>query len=1057
MKVRALLADLLVHRGRPVSVDRLIDDLWRDELPVNPTGALQTKVSQLRRVLEEAEPGCRDLVVSRPPGYLLRVDAEALDMDRFAALAARAGASGDPRARAALLSDALALWRGPAFADFGDEEFTRPAIQRLEEQRLLALEEQAQARLELGEHSVLVGELRELVAQYPLRERLRAAQLRSLYGAGRQSEALAGYGELRDRLADELGVDPSPELVALHQAILNHDPELTAAPVLLSAASRPRTNLPAPLTDLVGRAGAVRDVRDLLDASRLVTLTGPGGVGKTRLAVETATQLAGTCPDGVWLVELAGQRRPDGLGTVRSLAEVVTAVLGIRDDATWEPRAAATPSDPVDRLAEALRTRQLLLVLDNCEHLVEPVAELAVRLLHAAAGLRILATSREPLGPAGEVIWTVPPLELPAPGVDSATLRRSSAVALFVARAAASAPGFALTSDNAEAVGAICRRLDGIPLALELAATRVRALGVAELLARLDDRFRLLTSGHRGAPARQRTLRAMIDWSWQPLTEAERIVLRRLAVHAQSCTLEAAESVCAGEGVQAGEVLDLVARLVDRSLVTVIDVPAGTRYRLLDSVAAYCVERLREAGEFDRVRQRHVCCYLELAERAQPQLFGHDQRQWLERLDAEAANLRAALDEALRQRAADLAVRLVNALAWYWFLRGRLREARRSLSTALSIDGDVPAALSARAMTWQAGFAILIGDGIGLADQAAKVLALYDNIDDPRGRAWAQWFLSFSLIGSGELSAHEERAKDALAGFRALGDQWGIAAALSTLATQARPRGDLATVKHNGERSVALFRQLGDRWGQLKATDILSSLAEITGDYEHAAQLHRDGVRIAQDLGLWTELSYKLSGLGRIALLKGDYAQAQELHERARQLAVELSHRRGEQFAEVGLGLGARRAGKLDIAEAHLRNWLDWCRQVDGDLGAALILAELGFIAEQRGDPEAALALHLDGFAAARGTGDPRAIALALEGLAGAQALGGQHDLAAQLLGAAARIRESISAPLPPAERGDINRITAVIRAALGEESFAAHFLRGGKLEPDEACSLIVG
>ena len=995
-------------------------------------------MSQLRRTLDEAEPGARGLVVFGPSGYLLDVSADAVDASRFGALTAQARASTDPEARARLLTEALALWRGSAFADFSDEEFARAAIQRLDEHRLVALEEHAEARLELGEHGVLAGELGDLLARYPLRERLWAVRLRALYHAGRQSEALASYQELRQRLADELGLDPGPELVALHRAILNQDPEL--APAI--SAPRRRTNLPAPLTELIGRAEAVRDVRSLLAANRLVTLTGPGGVGKTRLAIAAAGELVDAFPDGVWLVELAGHRQPTGTEPV---ADVVAATLGVRDD----PESADTAAG---RLTTALAGKRLLLVLDNCEHVVGPVAELAEPLLRAAPELRILVTSQERLGTAGESRYPVEPLDTsdPAAGAQLDALLRSSAVRLFVARAAASAPGFRVDSSNAEAVAGICRRLDGIPLALELAATPVRLLGVHELNARLDDRFRLPAGRRRGAPPRQRTLRAMIEWSWGLLTEPERVVLRRLAVHAESFSLAAAESVGATGEVAASDVLGLLDRLVDRSLVTVGGGPGGPRYRLLESVAAYFVERLDEVGELDRASDAHRRYYGDLAERAEPHLYGRDQRRWLDLIDTEMANVRVALDGAVRRDDATLALRVVNALAWYWFLRGRLRERHRWTAAALAVAGGTATA-RARAVTWHAGFVILLGEDSAPGLLAEKALAHYESVDDPLGHARARWLLSTVLLGSGDPTVHEDRVNQALATFRELGDHWGVAAALCTRATQAQPRGDLAAARLDGEHAAALFGEFGDRWGRLKANDVLATVAEITGDYERTARLHRDGLRDAEELGLLTEVSYRLSGLGRIALLTGDYVEADRLHRQAMRLAAGQSHKRGEQFAEVGLGLTARRQGRLDAAERHLRAWLDWCRRIDGDLGAALILAGLGFVAEQRGDAERALALHQDGFAAARATGDPRALALALEGLAGAWALAGQHEHAARLLGAAVAARESVGAPLPPAERGDVDRIAAAVRAVLSEEAFAAAVKHGRTLDPDTA------
>ncbi|MGY6650673.1 BTAD domain-containing putative transcriptional regulator [Amycolatopsis sp. TRM77291] len=1046
-KVRALLADLLANEGHLVSADRLIADLWGDTLPGNPANTLQTRVWQLRRALAEAEPGGRDLVVSRRPGYLLRAGPDALDMHRFQALLARARTVRDPADRAAVLTEALGLWRGRAFAGFEDTDFAGPLAQRLEEQRLYAIEEQAEARLDADDRdgAAVASELGDLVTAHPLRERLRAAQMRALYLAGRQSEALAGYRTLRRQLAEELGVDPSPELADLHQAILARSPTLVPA----ANPARPRTNLPAPLTPLIGRAEALPVVRSMLDTGRLVTLTGPGGVGKTRLAVETARRLAATFPDGTWLVELSALDRADDGDPGTAVVDLVARVLDLRDDTPAGPLPAGERLPLIDRLTSSLRNRRSLLVLDNCEHVIEPVADLAGRLLAAAPGLHILATSREPLAVEGEQVRPVPPLDLPEPGTPPSVLRRSSAVELFVARASAAVPGFELDAGNADAVAAVCRHLDGIPLAIELAATRVRALDVRELATRLNDRFRLLTGGRRRGPARHRTLEAMIDWSWRLLTQAERIVLRRLAVHADSCSLAAAETLCAGDGVRPDDVLDLLARLVDRSLVVVVDTPSGARYRLLESIAAYCRERLGESGEAARMRRRHSRYYTELAEQAEPHLRGGQQRRWLASLDAETADLRRALDSVVDEGDVVLGLRLVGALGWYWFLRGRLGEARRSFELVLGLDVDRGAA-SAIARVWHAGISLMIRDTGTPAPSPEELRRLCDGIDDPASRARMEWFLGFAQAGFGAPATSEDSAGRSLSAFRATEDRWGIAAVSSTRAALALARGDLGVAERLGGESLAVFDELGDDWGRLKAGQVLAVLAEVVGDYGTAARLHRDGLRTAEELGLRTEAAWELSGLGRIALLEGDYAAAGDWHDRSMRLAVEQSHHRGIQYAEVGLGLGARRQGRLDAAEKHLRNWLDWCRRWDGDAGVALILAELGFIAEQRGDTAQALALHLDGFRAARSTMDPRAIALALEGLAGAQALAGHHGHAAHLLGMAAALRGSAGAPLPSAERGDVERITAATRQALGEQDFAAAFEHGAGTTFDE-------
>ncbi|TWD80684.1 putative ATPase [Kribbella amoyensis] len=968
-KVRTLLLDLLVHRGRPVPADRLIDDLWGAKPPRNAIGTLQARVSQLRTAFERAEPGARSLVRHGAGGYTLDVPEDVVDSNEFE----RLRGNGE-------LAAALGLWRGPAYADVVDAEFARTARDRLEELRLTTLEDHLELRQTQGDE--VLGEVVALVSDHPLRERLRGIQLRALYRAGRQDEALRAFAELRELLADELGADPGPELAAIHEAILRHDPGLSA---------QPRSTVPMPLDHLIGRDQAMKDAAQFLKTNRLVTLIGPGGVGKTRLAVELATKAT------AYWVELAGVGAADVVGAV-------AAVVGVRDDS----------SDLPARVGQALRSRPGLVVLDNCEHLLDAAADTVRQLLAEVPEMRVLATSREALGLVGERLFEVVPLD------------DDSAAELFTARAIAAAG----VVDDAEAVTAICRQLDGIPLALELAATRVRGLGLANLAAGLDDRFRLLAGG-RGVPERQRTLRATLDWSWELLGADERTMLRRLAVHADGFTLEAAAEV----GDQPAE---LVGRLVDRSLV----VPTGDRYRLLESVVAYGQERLAEAGETARTRTRHAAYYAALAERAEPQLRGDNQCTWLERLDQESANLRLALQYASPQQA----LRLVNAAAWYWYLRGRLGEGRRALATALERNPD-PSPARAAAMVWQVGFTATAADGSNLTEASESALSSYDEFDEPIGQARALWFLTATQWAYGDPELLMRRIDQAIATFTRAGDKWGLAATLSTRAQLAITHADLPAMRRDGEESLRLFGEIGDGWGRLQAGYALIVAAEITGDYPKATGYLQESLRLAESLGLWTEVSFRTSGLGRIALLTGDYARADELHEAARRIAIEHSNKSAEEYAEVGLGLAARRQGRLDEAEERLGKWLTWLTQVGGIAGVAFVTAQLGFIAEQRGDHERAAELHERGHQAARELGDERAIALALEGLAGAKAaaaLSRPDDASAAvfteaetllaeaeaLLAEAEALRRAVGLPLPPAERFDVDRIAGVISRA---------------------------
>ncbi|GAA4899701.1 putative ATPase [Stackebrandtia albiflava] len=1014
-KVRMLLAALLTAPGTVVAADRLIDWLWEDAPPRRAENSLQGKVSQLRRALGDAA-----WVEYRPPGYLLRAPAASVDAHEFTEGLRRLPVAAD--ARAARLSELCALWRGEPYADFPDARFNRGITVALREAWATARELLAEARLDLGEAERSIPGLRELAEAHPRRERVQALLMRALHHAGRTADALEGFARFRERLAEELGTDPGPELAELHRAILRGE---TVGPRRPAAS---RGGVPAPVDALIGREDAAAEVGRLLTAHRLVTLTGPGGVGKTRLAAAVARAVEARHLDGVRLVELAPL--PPGADE-DGVAEAVLAALGVGEHVPGGPFPDGAP--PVRRLLGAVADRSQLLVWDNCEHVVEPVARLAARLLAAAPEVRVLATSREPLAVSGEAVWPVPPLRLPGAAEPVA---ESSAVALFTARVRAAMPGFHLTDEDAPVVAEICRRLDGLPLALELAAPRVRVLGVRKLLERLSDRFEVLTGGYRDAPERQRTLRALIDWSHSLLTPVERTVFRRLSAHVDGCTLEAAETVCAGGGVSPGDVLPTLSRLVDRSMVVVSHQGAEPRYRMLESIAAYAQDRLAAAGEVEACRAARTAHLTRLAERAR--LHGTGQCEWLSVLDAEAADIRDTLETAAP---ADT-LRLADALRWYWFLRGRYTEAERVLA-ALSRDADPADPVAARAAAWSWGFRRL-RDGSG------------DDTGEPwRDPAVAEdgrtlWFLAFvahSLVDyrtSAELLARAEPL------LRRAGDEWGVAAVAGVRAVHLFGAGRLPEAEREAGDAMAVFARAGDGWGTLQATYPLAAIAEVRGDYAEAVRLNRTGVEIAGELSLHRDHVDRLCGLARMALLAGDLPESMRLHRETARLAERFGYRNGVVSAEIGLGLTHRRAGEFPEAERYLHRVLGWGRDADFPPITTLMLAELGFVAELRGDADTALRRHAEGLAEAERSGDRRATALALEGTAGARLCGGDARAAAVLLGTASALRESVGAVLPEAERGDVDRISRGARESLGEAGFAAAFAEGRAHAPDD-------
>lgn len=853
-------------------------------------------------------------------------------------------------------------------------------------------------------------------------------------------------------------------------------------------------NLPIQLTSFIGREKEIVEVKRELLGDRFVTLTGPGGTGKTRLALQVGAELLELFPDGVWLVELASLSDP------MLVPQTVAAVLGIRESA----------GRPIlTLLTDYLRSKELLLILDNCEHLLSSSAQLVTTLLQACPYLCILATSREALNIPGEFSFRVPSLSIPEARhmTSLAALTQYESVQLFIERAEIMQPGFALTDTNASAVAQICQRLDGIPLAIELAVARVKVMPLEQVTARLDNRFRLLTGGSRTALPRHQTLRALIDWSYDLLSEAERTLLRRLSVFAGGWTLEAAEAICAGEGLERDEVLDFLTQLVNKSLViSDHESEAEACYRLLETIRQYARERLVEAGGGEKVRDRHLAYYLKFAERTEPELRGPHQIAWLDRLEKEVDNLRAALEWALDVNV-EAGLRMASALLWFWHIRSGKSEGIDWLERALSAEArerdstslqPTRALMRGKALNAVGSLMVMHGNSEQGCELSEESLTLHQALG-PSGRqgaAYALWNLAHAAANHEDIEQAKALSEKSLRLFREVGDKFGMAQSLDNLGSYALVRSDyiqskmiweedLAIRKEIGDKdgvawilsclanlafwqgdferaktlyieSQSAFREVGNKWAVSMALSGMGSVVLAQGEFEQAAKLYEEALAFGRDMGDQNAIAGRRYDLARVAWSQGDYDRAARFYEGTLSIVRELNNKGAIAGTLYDLGGVAWAQGKLELASKRYEESLAIGHEMEGPYTIAFALHGLGRVAYSKGDYSTAQSLYIEALRMLQEASHQWGIAYLLESFTALAVAQQDMRRAAKLFGATETLYNQLRFLLSPIERDHHERELAATRAALKEEVFSALWAEGHAMTAEQVVEYVL-
>lgn len=1042
-KVRLLLAALVAAGGEAVPADALIERAWGDQLPVHPERVLRAKLSLLRACLDQVEPGLRDRLNHGPGGYTLNVGPTLIDAEQFTADIARARRMSYAADRETVLGQALGRWRGHAYSDVADELWLGPVIEALHESRLSAVESRAEALLEVGNAALAFEIVDREITEQPLRERLAGVHMLALYQLGRQRESLESYDSLRRHLVEDIGADPTPSLRELHGRILRQDPTLTYRSETVDSVTG--SNLPVATTQLIGRSEATSRIVELLAENRLVTLTGVGGVGKTRLALHAAASLMTQFHGAVWWIDLSqldAQVSVSSTATDEAVARLVVAALGLPDD--------STSSGAMDRLTNVFAEKPVLLVLDNAEHVLSSASTFAVELLSRASGPVILATSRQAFGRAEEQQYEVGVLSTMAYG------EASDAAQFFIARARTTDPGFEPHAANMATIEQLCYRLDGLPLALELAASRVKGLSVAELVQRLSDRLNLLARPDHGDPGGAQTLRGTIDWSWSLLHPRQQTLLRRLAVHPGSWSLPAIEAICADQSDTPGpvlsrtEVVDALLGLVDQSMVATVSLESGRRYALLESIRLYSTEHLVDAGEHDEISRRHRHYFRTLAQREDTRLRGPEQREALSRFEAERAHIDRAFNDALVADDGHEAVALAAATFWNRWITGHRARLGEELTAAIEASGPQDSTY-ATAATLAACMKLISYPG-SETEAVMSALELFSPDDPAQPRA--QWFAGANLMAIGIRSMGEELVDSAINVLQDRGEGWQVLTAVSQrdvfLVSQwgESPRG-----LPDGRDLIEAARESGDPNLELSALHVQQRVAENAVEHEQAAALADQALKICVELGFLSDASIFTACTAIAAIRHGQTEDAQERVRRARALAAQVGDPFGRAYADYAEAIITRQSGDVKEARTLLNRWRKDAYIFQGDPGPQI---EHAYLALEEKNPEAAVqVLHHLKPMITNGT-RPRLTARWLELSAALHHAQGESDTGAWTLGVADAHRRRTGSPRDVIEGTDKARLRHRLREAQNQARLDDRYRAGTHQRPKAAFATLI-